>query len=161
MSDAARVSSHASTPAAKPLLRGVLHQIAFFASLVVGTLLIAGVAVVLLAIGVALTTSPVVYKALEGAEFFKVGLTIVFLAIAIVAGIKASAWGELRHNATNFGTLPTGSVFSVPRGTEHKPSSPAGARILMLEPSGTLSTGDRHDEIPDHVRSTTGQRYQG
>jgi hypothetical protein len=47
---------------------------------------------------------------LEGAEFFKVGLTIVFLAIAIVAGIKASAWGDLRHNATNFGTLPTGSV---------------------------------------------------
>ena len=35
--------------------------------------------IVLLAIGVALTTSPVVYKALERAEFFKVGLTIVFL----------------------------------------------------------------------------------
>jgi hemolysin III len=42
LSDAARVSSLASTPAAKPLLRGVLHQIAFFVSLVVGTLLIAG-----------------------------------------------------------------------------------------------------------------------
>src|SRR4029078_6724471 len=34
--------------------------------------------IVLLAIAVALTTSPVVYKALERAEFFKVGLTIVF-----------------------------------------------------------------------------------
>ena len=53
----------------------------------------------LLAIGVALTTSPVVYKALERAEFFKVGLTIVFLAVAIVAGIKASAWGDLGDNA--------------------------------------------------------------
>ena len=42
--------------------------------------------IVLLAIGVALTTSPVVYQALEKAEFFKVGLTIVFLAIAVVAG---------------------------------------------------------------------------
>jgi len=65
---------------------------------------------VLAAIGVALSLSRVVYRTLEGAEFFKVGLTIVFLAIAIVAGIKASAWGDLRHNVTNFGTLPTGSV---------------------------------------------------
>ena len=66
--------------------------------------------IVLLAIGVALTTSPVVYKALERAEFFKVGLTIVFLAIAIVAGIKASAWGHLGENAQNLGTLPTSDV---------------------------------------------------
>ncbi len=44
----------------------------------------------------------------------------------------------------------------VPRGTEHKPSSP-GAAILMFEPSGTLNIGDRHEgEIPDHVDSTTG-----
>ena len=55
--------------------------------------------IVLIAIGVALTTSPVVYKALERAEFFKVGLTIVFLAIAVVAGIKMSAWGDLGGNA--------------------------------------------------------------
>jgi hypothetical protein len=66
--------------------------------------------IVLLAIGVALTTSPVVYKALERAEFFKVGLTLVFLAIAIVAGIKASAWGHLGDNGSNLGTLPTSDV---------------------------------------------------
>ncbi len=66
--------------------------------------------IVLISIGVALTTSPVVYKALEGAEFFKVGLTIVFLGIAIIAGISASAWGDLGDNAGNFGTLPTGDV---------------------------------------------------
>jgi hypothetical protein len=66
--------------------------------------------IVLLAIGVSLTTSPVVYKALESAEFFKVGLTIVFLAVAIVAGIGASAWGHLGDNASNLGTLPTGDV---------------------------------------------------
>ncbi len=48
-------------------------------------------------------------------------------------------------------------VFVVPRGTEHKPSSPGGA-ILMFEPSGTLSTGDRHEgEIPDHVQATAGR----
>jgi hypothetical protein len=66
--------------------------------------------IVLIAIGVSLTTSPVVYRALESAEFFKVGLTIVFLAIAIVAGISASAWGDLGENAKTLGTLPTGDV---------------------------------------------------
>lgn len=53
-------------------------------------------------------------------------------------------------------TLPTGSVFTVPRGTEHKPSAPDGASILMFEPSGTLSVGDRHDGVPGHVDATTG-----
>lgn len=52
--------------------------------------------------------------------------------------------------------LPRGAVFTVPRGTEHKPSSPSGASILMLEPSGTLTVGDTHDEVPDHVDATTG-----
>ncbi|MGW3634452.1 cupin domain-containing protein [Streptomyces sp. NPDC005122] len=52
--------------------------------------------------------------------------------------------------------LPKGSAFTVPRGTEHRPSAPAGAAILMFEPTGTLTVGDRHDEIPDHVDATTG-----
>lgn len=53
-------------------------------------------------------------------------------------------------------SLGPGDTFVVPRAVEHKPSSPGGA-ILMFEPSGTSTTGDRHDgEIPDHVDSTTG-----
>ncbi|SFK32899.1 cupin domain-containing protein [Streptomyces pini] len=53
--------------------------------------------------------------------------------------------------------LHKGDVFVVPRGTEHKPSS-AGGSILMFEPTGTASTGDRHEgEIPGHVDSTTGR----
>jgi mannose-6-phosphate isomerase-like protein (cupin superfamily) len=52
--------------------------------------------------------------------------------------------------------LHRGDTFVVPKGTEHKPSSPGGS-ILMFEPSGTSTTGDRHEgEIPDHVDSTTG-----
>lgn len=52
--------------------------------------------------------------------------------------------------------LGQGDTFVVPRGTEHKPSSPGGA-ILMFEPSGTSTTGDRHEgAIPDYVDSTTG-----
>ncbi|MEV4456489.1 cupin domain-containing protein [Microbispora sp. NPDC049633] len=52
--------------------------------------------------------------------------------------------------------LPRGAVFTVPRGTEHKPSAPAGAAILMFEPAGTSTVGDRHGEIPGHVDATTG-----
>jgi mannose-6-phosphate isomerase-like protein (cupin superfamily) len=55
-------------------------------------------------------------------------------------------------------TLLAGDTFVVPKGIEHKPSSPGGS-ILMFEPSGTLTTGDRHDgEIPGHVDSTTGHQ---
>jgi mannose-6-phosphate isomerase-like protein (cupin superfamily) len=55
-------------------------------------------------------------------------------------------------------TLPQGSVFVVPRGVEHKPSAPDGASILMFEPTGTSTVGDRHDDVPDHVDATTGHR---
>jgi mannose-6-phosphate isomerase-like protein (cupin superfamily) len=52
--------------------------------------------------------------------------------------------------------LHQGDTFVVPKGVEHKPSSPGGS-ILMFEPSGTVSTGDRHEgEIPANVESTTG-----
>lgn len=57
--------------------------------------------------------------------------------------------------------LVQGSVFVVPRGVEHKPSSAAGASILMFEPSGTSSVGDRHDPVPDHVDATTGHPLTG
>jgi mannose-6-phosphate isomerase-like protein (cupin superfamily) len=52
--------------------------------------------------------------------------------------------------------LSQGDTYVVPRGTEHKPSS-SGGSILMFEPSGTSTTGDRHEgDIPAHVDSTTG-----
>ncbi|MGW2654147.1 cupin domain-containing protein [Streptomyces sp. NPDC001478] len=52
--------------------------------------------------------------------------------------------------------LSRGSVFTVPKGTEHKPTAPDGASILLFEPTGTPTVGDRHEEIPDHVDATTG-----
>ncbi|MBG0813721.1 cupin domain-containing protein [Planomonospora sp. ID82291] len=52
--------------------------------------------------------------------------------------------------------LPQGAVFTVPRGVEHRPSSAAGASILMFEPTGTLSVGDRHDPLPGHIDATVG-----
>ena len=54
-------------------------------------------------------------------------------------------------------SLGPGEIFVVPQGTEHKPSS-SGGSILMFEPSGTSTTGDRHQgEIPAYVDSTTGR----
>ncbi|MEV0005253.1 cupin domain-containing protein [Micromonospora sp. NPDC050980] len=55
-------------------------------------------------------------------------------------------------------TLPRGAVFVVPRGVPHRPYAPDGASILMFEPSGTSSVGDRHDTVPGHVDATTGHR---
>lgn len=52
-------------------------------------------------------------------------------------------------------SLHRGDTFVVPRGTEHKPSSPGGS-ILMFEPTGTSSTGDHEGDLPDNVDSTTG-----
>jgi mannose-6-phosphate isomerase-like protein (cupin superfamily) len=57
--------------------------------------------------------------------------------------------------------LRAGDIFVVPKGIEHKPSSPGGS-ILMFEPSGTMTTGDRHEgDIPAHVDSTTGRDISG
>ncbi|MFZ3569535.1 cupin domain-containing protein [Streptomyces sp. BH097] len=55
--------------------------------------------------------------------------------------------------------LPRGSVFTVPRGTWHKPHAAPGTSILLLEPTGTPTTGDAHDPVPDHVDSTTGHAW--
>lgn len=54
--------------------------------------------------------------------------------------------------------LHQGDTFVVPKGTEHKPSSPGGS-ILMFEPTGTVTTGDASTAgLPDHVDSTVGHR---
>jgi len=64
--------------------------------------------------------------------------------------------GRAADGAETTVTLRKGDTFVVPKGVEHEPSSPGGS-ILMFEPSGTSTTGDRYDgEIPDHVDSTTG-----
>ncbi|MGH9369936.1 MAG: Nramp family divalent metal transporter, partial [Vicinamibacterales bacterium] len=68
---------------------------------------------VLIASGVALTVSPVVYQTLERAQFFKVGLTLVFLAIALVAAIGASAWADLPQMIIQIGRLPDTNVIPV------------------------------------------------
>lgn len=73
--------------------------------------------------------------------------------------------GELRIGLREGGgertvVLPCGSMFTVPRGVEHRPSSPGGASILMFEPAGTPTVGDRHEAVPDHIDATAGHRLR-
>jgi len=53
--------------------------------------------------------------------------------------------------------LSRGEIFVVPAGVEHRPSAPAGASILMVEPTGTSTVGERHDPVPGHIDVTTGR----
>jgi mannose-6-phosphate isomerase-like protein (cupin superfamily) len=39
-------------------------------------------------------------------------------------------------------TLKAGEMFVVPRGVEHKPIAEKECKILLIEPAGTLNTGD-------------------
>ena len=39
-------------------------------------------------------------------------------------------------------TLDEGELFVVPRGVEHKPFAEREAKILLVEPAGTVNTGD-------------------
>ncbi|GAB2487364.1 cupin domain-containing protein [Nocardiopsis aegyptia] len=52
--------------------------------------------------------------------------------------------------------LARGAVFTVSRGTEHRPESDGGASILLFEPTGTLTVGDRNEDVPAHVDATAG-----
>jgi mannose-6-phosphate isomerase-like protein (cupin superfamily) len=48
-------------------------------------------------------------------------------------------------------TLNEGEFLIVPRGVEHLPIAEEEAHVLLLEPAGTLNTGDVRDE---HTRET-------
>jgi hypothetical protein len=61
----------------------------------------------LLAIGVALTASPVVYQTMEKTEFLKVGAVVVFLVVALFAVISSTAYRDTTQIATSFGTFPS------------------------------------------------------
>jgi hypothetical protein len=70
--------------------------------------------IALIAVGIALTTSPVVYNTMEKAEFFKVGLTFLFLIIAIFSAISARAVAELVQGVGSVGRVPVGVSEFVP-----------------------------------------------
>jgi hypothetical protein len=62
----------------------------------------------LAAIAIALTMAPVVYTMVERIEFFKVGIILFFIVVAIATAITADAWAALPDAVTNFGRIPAG-----------------------------------------------------
>jgi hypothetical protein len=61
----------------------------------------------LLAIGATLTASPVVYQTVEKLQFIKIGAVLVFLVVALVAAISATAYEDTSHVVTSFGSFPS------------------------------------------------------
>lgn len=52
-------------------------------------------------------------------------------------------------------TLERGEMVSVPRGLEHKPYAQTECQVLLIEPAGTINTGD--SEGTDTISMTEGQ----
>ena len=60
----------------------------------------------LFAIGVTLTSSPVVYHTVERLQFLKVGALLLFIVIALFAAISATAYKDTSEVVTSFGAFP-------------------------------------------------------
>lgn len=43
--------------------------------------------------------------------------------------------------------LRAGEMFVVPKGVEHKPSAESECKIMLVEPAGTINTGDAMSEL--------------
>jgi hypothetical protein len=61
----------------------------------------------LLAIGITLTSSPVVYQTVERLEFIKVGALLLFILIAVFAAVSSTAFTDTTQVVTSFGTFPS------------------------------------------------------
>ena len=67
----------------------------------------------LLAIGIALTASPVVYQTVEKTQSVFVTIIVVFIIVATVFATTGRAWGDLAIGFSNFGQIPTGLPISL------------------------------------------------
>jgi Mn2+/Fe2+ NRAMP family transporter len=67
----------------------------------------------LLAIGLTLTASPVVYRTVEKLQTVIIGGVVIWLVIAIFAGTTADAWGDFVKGFGSFGSIPFGEDEAV------------------------------------------------
>jgi len=68
----------------------------------------------LVAIGVALTASPVVYQVVEKTQIVFVAIIVLFLVIASFLAIGAQDWRDLAAAAGDIGTLPDPDIIAYP-----------------------------------------------
>ena len=82
-------------------------------SFVVGDLNIQLVGILgLIAVGITLTASPVVYQTVERLQTVVIGAVIVWLALAVVLGTTSDAWGDLVSGFGSFGTIETNEAVT-------------------------------------------------
>lgn len=56
--------------------------------------------------------------------------------------------GDIRIDFRDgFVALKAGEMFVVPRGTEHKPFAEKECQIMLVEPAGTINTGDARGDL--------------
>ncbi|MDT0317795.1 Nramp family divalent metal transporter [Streptomyces millisiae] len=68
----------------------------------------------LVVMGALLTVSPVIYRTLEKVELVKVGATLFFLAVIVVAVISWRTWGQAaEETVTGVGRIPEGVTFTM------------------------------------------------
>lgn len=83
-------------------------------SFVIGGLDVKLVAVLgLIAVGVTLTASPVVYRTVEKFQTAIIVGVVIWLAIAVVAGTTRDAWGDFVSGFSSFGSIPFGKDEAV------------------------------------------------
>jgi hypothetical protein len=83
-------------------------------SFVVGDLDVTLVAVLgLLAIGITLTASPVVYQTVERLQGVIIAAVVVWLVVAVLLGTTADAWGDFVSGFSGFGSIPFGEDEAV------------------------------------------------
>ncbi len=66
----------------------------------------------LVALGIALTVSPVVYQTVEKIQTVMVAIILVFVVTAIVLATSARDWGDLVTGFTHFGRFPSEMEFT-------------------------------------------------
>ena len=67
----------------------------------------------LVAIGIALTVSPVVYQTVEKVQAVMIGAIILFIVVAIFTGTTANAWESLVTEGVGGASLPIGGDLSI------------------------------------------------
>ncbi|RBM09377.1 hypothetical protein DEH69_23035 [Streptomyces sp. PT12] len=70
--------------------------------------------VALVAMGALLTVSPVIYRTMERAELIKVAVTLLFLAVIVVAVLTWQTWGDAaEETVTGIGRIPDEVTFTM------------------------------------------------
>ena len=82
-------------------------------SFVVGDLNIQLVGILgLIAVGITLTASPVVYQTVERLQTVVIGAVIIWLVLAVVLGTTGDAWGDLVSGFGSFGSIETSEAVT-------------------------------------------------